>query len=961
MSLRRVGMALAQRGALLLLAGIAVIFLLHVQVGVVLPPRLGDPPPPGGGVVVIPKDAKTTWSTEKWIAASTTYIKNLSQGDLGVLRALRVTGYAQDQPVSKVIRENLPRSLYLLGTALVLSLVVGTLFGMWGSRFGSRWARPAILTSTLALMSTPDILFIVLLRKLVIWGMNTFDIKLMSVATLGQMDAADVIAPALALSALPIAMIARIATVAFDDAYDQFYIRTAKSKGLHQFWVVWKHAFKNAWIRVAESGPIIAGGLVTGLVVVEYAFYFPGLGRTLGLILERGGQPVASASIALVLLVGALLLDTVFGVIRTLLDPRLSSREESLPSDGQRMRLADLLRSVAQVPRELWESLKEIPYGLRKAAWAWRPSYFLKGLWRNPPLLIGLLGILTLIGLALFGGHLADLRTVQRTPKYVVVGDKVYFPAFPPGIPGYPLGSDLGGRDLLARLLVGARYTLFFTLAVTPVRFLVALPWGLIAGFRRRLWAGVSRTFGLMLSAVPVILVPAALLPLRELAGADSGSNASFWLISGVLAVVGIPRLVETIRLQVEATLVQPFVEGARAAGAGGARLLFRHVVPQLMPQLWVAAAADMAWTLLLLAQLGVFSIFLGGSAQILADGGGFQNIPRLPDWSSMLAKPYEVLYKAPWSLWVPALAFTLAIIFFNLAAEGLRRRAQEQTAAPAIPDAVIQADSSAKVPAPARRRLALEWTAATLVLVLAVGVSAKYSGATAPVVQQQQKTPLERATESLQIALGITHGAGDSLEKSKAAATLPNVVATYLREAGKAGKNATQMQQDANGVPNMFSFDNGLKVMHIQVPDVPMGSFLFFINPQAPGTAPQISTAQTNEKPTYMAALEAGMRSFVVMAGTVPGPDNWVISAWERDEDTGRWVRAGKINEQIYSSIPKEYNAKLIETMVSRSQSIELTGGPLNSARVSREGDVEVCLSSKGPCTTIKWKGNGY
>lgn len=945
MTVTRWASAFSQRAALFLLAGIAAVFLLHAQTGILPPTARGEQP---------------VFSARTWAGSGTTYLKQVATGDLGTVRPMRVPGYSQEQPVAKVLTEQAPRSLYLLSVALAVSLLFGTLFGYLASQFGVRLLRGATLTGTLLLLSTPDILLIFLLRKLVVWGMSEFGLKFLRVSFTGDLAATDITAPAIALAALPLAIVARTAAVAFDEVYRELYVRTAVSKGVHPLQVVLQHVLKNAWIRVAEAAPLIVGSLVTGLVVVEYAFFFPGLGRTLGLMLERGGQPEAASSIVLALLIVAVTVDAAFGAARLALDPRLGT-EHARSAGAGKISPVEALRALLSVPADLLNWVRDMPYAVSRAVWTWRPGRVLLEIGRNPPLLIGLLGVLALLFLAVFGGQLADLRTIQSVPKFVLANDEVFFPPYKPGLPGYPLGSDMAGRDLLARLLVGARYTVLFSLAITPVRFLFALPWGLVAGFRGGLAAGGARMLGLMLCALPVILVPAALLPLTALS-ASAGRWLSFWLVTLVLATVGIPRLAETIRMQVETTLAQPFIEGARASGAGGARILIRHVLPHLAPQLWVAAAGDMAWTLLLLAQLGVFGIFLGGGAFIATgmEAEGTSSgivLPMIPDWSSMLSKPYEVIFRAPWSLWVPAAAFTAAITSFNLVAEGLRRRAQSLTAAPGAPQPESGAEGAERSPAPARRRLAMEWTAAAAVLALVGGAVVRYGGTDQPVLatgpNAEALTPLERSRSDLQLTLDQVFGTGDSLDRSKAATQLRTVVPAYLQEAHKASFTSVQIQQDARGRLNIFELGQLWRLIQVQVPGISSGSHLFFQALSSGG----VQHAQVADKPVYLALTGDG--SVLVVTGTVPGPDNWTITVWSREGE--RWQRDGRLAEQLHSRIPADYSARLLSSAGNRISAIEMTGGPLNTARVGQNGDVEVCKSTRGPCVIVPWTGDGY
>ncbi len=926
----RWGKAVGQMLLIFLVAGILAVVLLHVQAGWL---------------------AGKGFHAEAWLKATQAYVRDLAGGDLGTVQPLRMPGYNVARPVGEILLTEGSRSLIIMLGALAVSLGLGTVTGLLASRFGPRWLRQGVFSVTLLLLSTPDLLLVLLVRRFVMWSIGTFGISFLKVGALTDPGAFDYVVPILTLAAVPLAVTARVATVAFDEVHEELYLRTARSKGLAPWRVVWTHAFKNAWIKVLAAAPLIAGTLATGLVVVEYILFFPGIGRLLGLILERrtAPQPGAAASIALALVLVTLLVQAVLGAIRLGLDRRMGGGAGGVEVP----RMAPVPWATAI--RDAVANLRELPYQLSQAVWRWRPGTWLRELRSNPALLIGAIGVLALGFVALFGGHFANVEAIHKVPRYIIHEDKPYFPPYAPGTPGYPLGSDLAGRDLLARLVVGARYTLFFALTVTPVRFLIALPWGLLAGFRGRGWAGASRTLGLLVTALPLVLVPVALLPpevpleMRNRV-ADSGSTLMFWQITLVLAVAGVPRLTENIRQLVESTLVQPFVEGAAAAGAGAGRVLRRHVLPHLAPQLWAAAATDVAWTLLMLAQLGLFSIYLGGSifvmtgAEVLGNSSGVP-VPRIPDWSSMLGRPYDVIYKAPWALWFPAAAFLLAVVIFNLLAEGLRRRAQRFAPAP---------DVATDQPR-ARRRLALEWGVALLALLAVGGATVRYGFASKAVwYAEVPSDPLGRTRYTMQVLLDEIQGSADSLNRSKAAAQLRRVMTAYLVEAQASRLSATQIQEDARGRVDVFEV-GGLRIVSTFVPGAVKGGHIFVAG------AGEIAYMNTEERPNAVAVIGDGVRRRLMLAGTVPGPDNWQLSIWYGPTqlfDGLGYYRDRMLAQQLFSQLTPGSGASLpMQGQLSEGRLVT-TQGPRNSIRLDRSGDVEVC---QGQCQTVRWTGDHF
>jgi len=939
--MRRIG-TMVTRFLLFLVSGAIAAFLLHVQAG-------------------IDKEA-VTFSMARWGAAGVQYLTNLLHGDLGVLEPLRVAGYMQAKPVLAELVSRAPASLLLLLLALAVSLAVGTLLGLLSSRFGLRMPRTPTILGSMLLLSTPDILVVMALRMLVVWGLSALGIKLFSFSAYGgALQPSHLIAPVIALAALPAAVVARVAVVALDEVHDQLYIRTALAKGATHARVVLRHALKNAWIRVAEAGPLVMSSLVTGLVVVEYILYFPGIGRTLGLILEKGGQPAASSSIALVLLLFAALIDAAFTSFRLALDPRLKERAAGVRTDGALG--AQMATGLRQWPASLAHRLREWQAALLEGAWAWRPSQWLREVLRNPTLLVGLTGVGALALIALFGGNLIDLTKANQIPRYIIDSGEVFFPPYRPGTPGYPLGSDMAGRDLLARLIIGARYTFFFTLAITPVRFLVALPWGLAAGLRGGLWRSAGQMLGLIFSALPVLLIPAALLPLVPVLGNLEGGSA-YWLITAILALAGIPRLVEQIRQHTEALAVQPFVEGAVAVGAGRGRIFWRHLLPHLAPQLWVTAAADMAWTLLLLAQFGVFSIYLAGSItvmtgfEVMSDTSTIQ-MSRIPDWSSMLSRPYDVLFQAPWSLWLPALCFLLAILAFNLMAEGLRRRAQALQSAP----------SMAEVPG-ARRRLVLEWSGAATVAALLCALILRFGlGSPTLMVGTQAETPLEQARQQLLVVLEQASGTAPDNERVRALGALRPAVDQYLKELQPAGLPISTIESDTGG---RFALLDGpeFQLLNVVIPNDPpsTGPSRVFVLEKASGRLiDQIVTMEKVQTFTVLRKASKGLSindtyDYIILAGPMPQEgDRWGLSVWSGAYDGGVAVPF-HIIDYVIEDFYKIKVAKLGVGIISSDYGPGLwliLPDPTGRFRLAGTGDLTICLSTEtSECTTFPWIG---
>lgn len=219
----------------------------------------------------------------------------------------------------------------------------------------------------------------------------------------------------------------------------------------------------------------------------------------------------------------------------------------------------------------------------------------------------------------------------------------------PPGTPGYLLGTDELGRDVLSRLLYGARPSIGVGFAAVGVAMLVGVPIGLLAGyFGGLLDTVVSRIVDVLL-AFPYVLLAIAIV-------AALGPG----LFNAMLAVgiAGVPYYVRIVRASALALRDQEFIQASHALGAGHGRILFRHVLPNALSPLIVAATLDVGWMITAAAGLS----FLGLGAQ-----------PPQPEWGVMLSDGRQYVGVAPHLALVPGFAIFSVVLALNLVGDGLR------------------------------------------------------------------------------------------------------------------------------------------------------------------------------------------------------------------------------------------------------------------------------------------------
>ncbi|PLW74848.1 ABC transporter permease [Cohaesibacter celericrescens] len=211
------------------------------------------------------------------------------------------------------------------------------------------------------------------------------------------------------------------------------------------------------------------------------------------------------------------------------------------------------------------------------------------------------------------------------------------------------LGTDHLGRDVLARIVAAIPVSLGASLLTMFGIFAIALPWGLCAGLLE------GRIDALMMRLADIIMAfPTLILTLAIIGFMGASLEAA---IIGV-AVAWWPSMARLVRALVLSAKEKDFVKAARLGGASRMRVVFYHILPQILPPLAVIVSLETASVLLALSGLS----FLGIGAQ-----------PPMAEWGAMLNDARSFFAQAPHMFVAPGVAVTLAVLAFNLIGEGLR------------------------------------------------------------------------------------------------------------------------------------------------------------------------------------------------------------------------------------------------------------------------------------------------
>jgi dipeptide transport system permease protein len=213
----------------------------------------------------------------------------------------------------------------------------------------------------------------------------------------------------------------------------------------------------------------------------------------------------------------------------------------------------------------------------------------------------------------------------------------------------YPLGTDPIGRDILSRLIYGARLSLLIGIVVVSISIVIGTVLGLVAGFFR----GLTEIFIMRLMDI-VLTMPSLLLAIVIVAVLGPGMMNSMLAV----ALVILPHYVRLARAAVITETSKDYVMAARVSGARTMRLMFKEVLPNCTAPLIVQASLGISTAILDAAALG----FLGLGAQ-----------PPSPEWGTMLADAREFVLRAWWVVTFPGLAILITVLAFNLLGDGLR------------------------------------------------------------------------------------------------------------------------------------------------------------------------------------------------------------------------------------------------------------------------------------------------
>ena len=271
-------------------------------------------------------------------------------------------------------------------------------------------------------------------------------------------------------------------------------------------------------------------------------------------------------------------------------------------------------------------------------------------LYRSPASAVGTTVVLLFLFLAVFGSFIAPFD----------FNEQVYEDVRQPPSAAHWFGTDHLGRDVFSRIVLGTSSILSIAGGGTLVAVIIGTVIGLISGYRGG-WIDeiIMRFFDSLLSLPALLLALLLLGTLRSAFGENVSAIGRGLGVLIILIVVYTPIVARVVRSVVLSVKTKGFIEAAQTQGESQARILFREILPSVLPALTVEAALRFSYAIFLTASLG----FLGIGVQ-----------PPNPDWGLMVFEGREKYSQVPWAMYFPAITISLLVVAVNLMADGVKR-----------------------------------------------------------------------------------------------------------------------------------------------------------------------------------------------------------------------------------------------------------------------------------------------
>ena len=531
------------------------------------------------------------------------YVGGLLQGDLGPSFRVR------DFTVAELIASGFPASLQIGGVAILLAVVVGISLGAFAALRQNSLTDYAVMGVAMTGIAVPNFVMAPLLT--LVFGVY---LSLLPVAGWGDGALANKILPIVALALPQVAYIARLTRGSMVEVMNANYVRTARAKGLREHLVVVRHSLKGALLPVISYlGPATAA-VVTGSVVIESIFGIPGIGRY---FIE------GALNRDYTLVMGVMVFYAVLIILLNLLVDLLARSQGEVRLMIHTTAANDGLAEVEEFQgRSLWQDARA-------------------RLFRNKAAVVSMVLLAVIAVLAVLAPYLSP------HPYDELYWDRIQAP--PDFANAHWFGTDGNGRDLFVRTLYGARVSLMVGILATTVSLVIGVTYGAIAGFLGGRIDNLMMRFVDVMYSLPFMFFVILLMVIF-------GRN--IFLIFIALGAVEWLTMARIVRGQTLSVKRKEFIEAAQAGGVSNTRIIFRHIIPNVLGPVIVYMTLTIPQVILTES----FISFLGLGVQ-----------EPLTSWGVLISEGARVMEQAPWMLVFPAAFLAVTLFAFNFIGDGLR------------------------------------------------------------------------------------------------------------------------------------------------------------------------------------------------------------------------------------------------------------------------------------------------
>lgn len=308
----------------------------------------------------------------------------------------------------------------------------------------------------------------------------------------------------------------------------------------------------------------------------------------------------------------------------------------------------------------------------------------MKSVWKQPIFLMGF-GIIVFF---LFGSFVFEWIFGNEPRQTFYIKENGRAVEGPPISPSWlhPLGTDQFGYDMLAKIMLGAKYTILAAMAVAALRMFIAVPLGFALGTylqRHRSWINglidpihyVPMTIFAFILLRPVLWMPPE--------GFSTGLVERMVIQVVIMALITVPIVAALIGNESNLLYHQEYILAARTLGASRRRIITRHLFPQMREKMFVLYGQQIVETLIVFAHLGLLELFLGGTD--VDYDPMFADPPKsiAYEWAGLFGNSFRYLQGAPWLPLGPAISFALVILAIAAMIEGYTRATNGQVKLP--------------------------------------------------------------------------------------------------------------------------------------------------------------------------------------------------------------------------------------------------------------------------------------